>query len=336
MGNDLGALTARRDSIIQQQQANNSAITTNNGNIATNGQNITTNTQSLGNAQQNVTTLSGQIDTKNNVKSGVAQEINTLQSQLSNISDDENAQREIQGQIDAKELDMQSLEQEIGQLTTDKTQQESEVETLTNEKGTLETEKTDLENSAAELDEKATDYEKALQEVDTEIEIFKNVYENANGNADDITPETIDKAFTDLENSVLSKGAEMTNETKNKDGSIVREYSDGTTLFYTPGKEVEYYKDTTNGFMAGGFIRTSEGNDFQEDNMFFTLTDNKEEELSDGTKRLRDTGFSGGYDYSSQGDRNSSTTFSQKNIITSLNGEAHVRSRSLLNMHENH
>lgn len=197
---DLGSLTARRNDIIQKQQSNDNAINTNSSNVNTNSQNIATNTTNLTNAQKDVTTLSGKIDAKTDEKSGVAQEISALQSQMSGISDDEATQREIQEQIDTKELDMQALDKEISELNTDKTQKEAEVGDFTKEKGTLETEKTNLNTESAYLEKNKAELESALSVI---------------------------------EESILLKGAEMTNQTvteENGTTKIVREYSNGATL----------------------------------------------------------------------------------------------------------
>lgn len=273
---DLNSLLVKRNGILSNQEKNEKNQGVNSQNAVKNTQNTEKNVQNSAVAQKDSTAIAGQVQQKETERSGIAQEIETLRSDLSQVSsDDAETQRQIQEQIDAKDLSMKELDSDIEKLNAEKDAKDKEVKDLAGEKETLVKEKEGLDKEAGTLQGEAAELDTALKEVNEEIAVFKDVFENANGDADDVTPETVDKAFADLENKVLAKGAELKSEKKEGD-QIVREYSDGTVIYYKKGADVTYSKPINNDYYASGNISTKEylGNGSQSDEVSFFVSNN--------------------------------------------------------------
>ena len=326
---DLGALTAKRDGIIQKQAQNTTAKETNTANINTNAEAITANTSAQQTLDANIKDANSQISGLEQNKSGVGGEIADLQGQLNNPEIDDTQREQINSEISSLEDSMEEIEKDMAELAkmakeleADSTKNQEELKTLDTEKGGLEQEKTGL-------DEKTVAFETALKEVDEQIAIFNEIHKNADGTGDSITPETIDKAFSDLEGTVLADGATLVKERKRGD-SIVREYSDGTKIWHTPGESLAYEKSLNDGFIAVADMRTSESKTTEKingstrvenheyDNLFFGVTDHK----IDKEGYLSDTGFSREIMYQ----KNEYNTINGSEVLSSFDETGHKSS----------
>lgn len=330
---DLGALTVKRDNILKQQADNNVAKE---NNIAKSEQNtaaIDNNTSAQKTIDANISDVSSKIAGLESDKSGVGGEISNLKAQLDNPEIDDAKREQISGEVADLEASMEDIEKEMAKfakeaedLKAESEKNKTEAEGLNTEKGKLAEEKTDI-------DEKTAAFETALKEVDEEIAVFNEIHKNADGTGDNITPETVDKAFSDVENAILKDGATLEKESK-QGNCIVREYSDGSKLYYTPGKQVEYARENLNdGFVAYGDVTTEESSSAngksEYDRVSFDLT-NAPNVMRDGST-IRATGINSSAEYEKFEDygsnHNSITENSFYFQIVSNDGNARVRSK---------
>lgn len=255
---DLGALTAKRDNILKQQADNNVAKE---NNIAKSEQNtaaIDNNTSAQKTIDANISDVSSKIAGLESDKSGVGGEISNLKAQLDNPEIDDAKREQISGEVADLEASMEDIEKEMAKfakeaedLKAESEKNKTEAEGLNTEKGKLAEEKTDI-------DEKTAAFQTALKEVEDEIAIFNEIHQNADGTGDNITPETVDKAFADLEGTVLADGAKLEKEYKQGD-CTVREYSDGTKIYHKPGENLTYARENLNdNYKAYGTVETKE------------------------------------------------------------------------------
>ena len=330
-------LTAKRNNIVQQQQQNDASIANNQRTSGQNSADMAQNTEKISTSNAKIEGFNASIAQVSGKQEAINGEVASLKSQLDKASD-EDVQREINSKIEEKEMSLSDIKSEIDKLNQDlKTEQENlKASEAKNEK--LTEEKTNLDKEVEANNKKKIELDKALQEVEAEIAVFDDIYKSANGKADDITPETIDNAFSKLENAVLKDGVELKKETKNKDGSVVREYSDGTKLCYRKGGYVELDKPLsgskqvdagngetmTEGWTALGRVSTSEFKNAQEDEFFFTVTDGR----TDKDGRLAHTGVSNSYNYHNNSEEGESSTFSSKASSVSINGHRQIKGKN--------
>lgn len=331
---DFSQLIDKRSKIVQQQQQNNediattqSAIEKNSADTAQNAESISTSNGKIEGFNTNLVQVTGKQDE-------ISSEVASLKVELEKTSD-EDVQREINSKIKEKEISLKDLDDEINKFNEDLKAEKENLKVIEAEKDKLDAEKIKLDKEADIEEKKQIELENALKEVDAEIAVFKEIYSASNGNPDDITPQTIDDAFNNLEKAVLKDGVEIKNETKSDDGSIVREYSDGTKIYYEKGGHLEYIKPLagskqvvaddgpsyTEGWVAVGKISTSEYNQGQEDFFFFSVSDS----TVDDEGNLRNTGVSATYMLNDFNGDKTETRFSSKSSSFSIDGYSHVK-----------